>query len=95
LDDVVLLTLIIALVFGAIGVSSPLMTLYLQSLGANCAQIALIMASTAGLGLACSYAWGRISDTLGRRKPLIAAGLCVAPAPTSRSARSRRRRWPG
>jgi MFS family permease len=80
LDDVVLLTLVIALVFGAIGVSSPLMTLYLQSLGANYGQIALIMASTAGVGLACSYAWGRVSDALGRRKPLIAAGLCCTAA---------------
>ncbi len=80
MDDVVLLTLVIALVFGAIGVSSPLVTLYLQSLGAGYGEIALIMASTAGVGLACSYAWGRISDALGRRKPLIAAGLCLTGA---------------
>jgi DHA1 family tetracycline resistance protein-like MFS transporter len=75
LDDIALLTVVIALVFAAIGVSTPLMTLYLQSLGADYSHIALIMASTAAMGLAGSYAWGRASDALRRRKPLIAAGL--------------------
>ena len=77
IDDIQLLTIIIALVFGAIGVSMPLLTLYLQSLGADYAHIALILATTAAVGLGSSYLWGRVTDALGRRKPLIAAGLAV------------------
>lgn len=75
MDNILLLTLIIILVFGAIGIGSPLMTLYLESLGANYSRIALILATTASVSLVTSYAWGRLSDALGRRKPLIAAGL--------------------
>ena len=77
MNDILLLTVIIALVFGAIGVSTPLITLYLESLGAGYGRIALIMASTALVGLVASYVWGRASDALGRRKPLIAAGLAA------------------
>jgi MFS transporter, DHA1 family, tetracycline resistance protein len=70
-----LLIVIIALVFAAIGFSTPLVTLYLQGLGADYGQIALILATTAAVGLLSSYLWGRASDLLGRRKPLIVVGL--------------------
>jgi len=33
------------------------------------------MATAAAMALASSYAWGRVSDWLGRRRPLIAGGL--------------------
>lgn len=75
MDSLLLLTLIIALVFAAIGISSPLMTLYLEALGASYAQIAVILATVAAVSLFSSYGWGRASDALGRRKPLIVAGL--------------------
>lgn len=75
MNSIVLLTIIIALVYAAIGVAMPLLTLYLQSLGADYARIALILATTAAVSLISSAFWGRVSDALGRRKPLVAGGL--------------------
>jgi MFS family permease len=73
-----LLTVIIVLVFAAIGISSPLMTLYFEALGADYRHISLIMASAAVISLLSNYLWGRVSDRLGRYKPLIVAGLTAA-----------------
>jgi MFS family permease len=75
LNSIVLLTVIIALVYAAVGIAMPLLTLYLQSLGADYARIALILATTAAVSLVSSALWGRLSDALGRRKPLVAGGL--------------------
>lgn len=63
------------LVFAAIGISSPLITLFLEGLGASYAQIALILTAFSGTALASQYLWGRVSDRLGRRKPVLLAGL--------------------
>ncbi len=70
------LTLIGALVFAAIGFSSPMMTLYLESLGAGYAQISLILTSYTATALVFNYAWGRISDVSGKRKTFLLLGLC-------------------
>ncbi len=70
-----LLTLVGATVYIAIGISSPLISLYLQSLGANYAQISLILTSYVATLLLGNYVWGRVSDWLGRRKPLLIGGL--------------------
>jgi DHA1 family multidrug resistance protein-like MFS transporter len=75
LDSILLLTIIIALVYAATGMSSPLITLYLEGLGADYQHISLIMATAAAMALVSNYAWGRVSDWLGRRRPLIAGGL--------------------
>jgi MFS family permease len=75
LNSIVLLTVIITLVYAAVGIAMPLLTLYLQSLGADYARIALILATTAAASLVSSSIWGRLSDALGRRKPLVAGGL--------------------
>jgi MFS family permease len=75
LNSIILLTIIIALVYAAIGISSPLLTLYLQSLGADYSRIAVILATSAAVSLISSAIWGRASDALGRRKPLVAGGL--------------------
>lgn len=75
MDSVRLLTLISALVFAAIGVSSPLVTLYLETLGASYAYISLILATFATVSLFSNYLWGWLSDRLRRRKPVVMAGL--------------------
>jgi MFS family permease len=75
LNSILLLTIVIALVYAAIGLSTPLVTLYLQSLGADFGRIGVILATTAGVSLVTSSIWGRVSDALGRRKPLVVAGL--------------------
>ena len=49
MNSIALLTIIIALVYAAIGLSTPLVTLYLQSLGADYSRIAVILATTAQL----------------------------------------------
>ena len=69
------LTLIGALVFAAIGFSSPMMTLYLESLGAGYAQISIILTSYTATALVFNYAWGRISDVAGKRKAFLVLGL--------------------
>jgi DHA1 family multidrug resistance protein-like MFS transporter len=75
LNAITFLTIIIVLFFTAFGMSSPLITLYLENLGSNYAQISLILASAGLVSLLGNYIWGRVSDRLGRRKPLIAGGL--------------------
>ena len=62
MNNIALLTIIIALVYAAIGLSTPLVTLYLQSLGADYSRIAIILATTAAVALVSSYLWGRVSD---------------------------------
>jgi len=74
-SNLLLLTGIIGLVFLAMGFSSPLLTIYLQELGASYWQISLILTSYAGTALISNYAWGWLTDRMGRRKPLLLAGL--------------------
>jgi len=75
LSNLLLLTGVIGLVFLAIGFSSPLMSLYLQELGADFQHISWILTSYSATVLLSNYAWGRLSDRLGRRKPLLLGGL--------------------
>ncbi len=70
-----LLTLIFALVYVTIGVGSPLMTLYLEELGADYARISLILTCVAATALLSNYLWGRLSDKFGRRKPFLISAL--------------------
>lgn len=77
MNSIRLLTLISALFYVAIGISSPLITLYLQSLGADFAQISLILASVTITMFFANYGWGWLSDRLGRRKPLLVTGLLI------------------
>jgi MFS family permease len=70
-----LLTLVNALFYVAIGLSAPLMTLFLEALGANYAQISLILTSATGTMLLMSYVWGWWSDRLSRRRILLVGGL--------------------
>ena len=83
-----LLTFIVILHFATIGISSPLISLYLQELGASYERIALILASFAATSLLTNYFWGWLSDKTGRRKPLIVGallGLVIAYALLSRA----------
>lgn len=77
MSNIRLLTIISALAFVATGISSILTSLYLQSLGASLSQIALIQSSVVITMLGASYLWGRFSDRLGRRKPILVVGLTI------------------
>jgi MFS family permease len=75
------LTGVLFLVYLATGLWSPLLAVYTRSLGADTAQIGLVLATFQATNLASQYWWGRFSDRLGRRKPLLllgTAGLCAA-----------------
>ena len=77
MNSIRLLTLISAIFYIAIGISSPLITLYLQALGASYAQISLILGSVVITTFFANYLWGWLSDRLGRRKPLLITGLLI------------------
>jgi len=77
MNSIRLLTLISAIFYVAIGISSPLITLYLESLGASFAQISLILASVVITMFFANYFWGWLSDRIGRRKPLLIIGLLI------------------
>lgn len=75
MDRVHLLTIVLFLVFAANGATSPMLSLYLESLGANYALISAILTTHAVILMIASYLWGRLSDYLGRRKPLVVGSL--------------------
>src|SRR5262245_56717373 len=65
------------LVYLATGLWSPLLAVYTRSLGADTAQIGLVLATFQATSLASQYWWGRLSDRVGRRKaPLLIATAC-------------------
>lgn len=70
-----ILTLINLLTLIAIGISSPLFTLYLQELGATFAMISLLITGAMVAMLASNAAWGWLADRLRARKQLFIAGL--------------------
>lgn len=70
-----LLTLVGALFMAAVGLSSPLLTIYLETLGADYAHISLILGTFVAVMVVSNLAWGRLADRLGRRKPLLLLGL--------------------
>jgi MFS family permease len=70
-----LLTTAGSLAFIATGITSPLMSLFLESLGASYFQISLVLTSFVATLLICNYLWGRLSDRVGRRKPFVVGGL--------------------
>ena len=71
------LTAVSALIFVAVGISSPLVTIYLESLGASYAQISLILTTYVAVLIAGNFVWGRVADRLGKRKPLLLIGLII------------------
>ncbi len=73
-----ILTTVNFLAFIAIGINSPLLTLYLQGLGAGFALISVILTSTILVALISNPAWGWLADRLGRRKPLYIVALAGA-----------------
>ncbi len=75
------LTGVLFLVYLASGLWSPLLAVYTRSLGAETGQIGLVLATFQITNLASQYWWGRFSDRLGRRKPLLligTAGMALA-----------------
>jgi len=78
--DLRLLTFVSAITFVAMGLTLPVMTVYLEDLGASYVEISLILTSFTLTALLTNYASGRLSDRLGRRKPLLVGGLLLLAA---------------
>ncbi len=75
------LTAVLFLVYLATGLWSPLLAVYAQSLGAGTRDIGLVFGAYQATSLLTQYWWGRRSDRLGRRKPLLlwgTAGMALA-----------------
>lgn len=68
------MTAVLFMVFAAGGLINPLMSVYVQSIGANTAEIGLTVATFQAASLASQYWWGNRSDRIGRRKPLVLIG---------------------
>ena len=77
MSNIRLLTLISALTYVAVGITAPLISLYLQALGADYQQISFILTSVVLTSLFASYIWGRLSDHFKRRKPFLITGLFI------------------
>jgi len=71
------LSFMMFLVFLGGGATMPLFPLYAQSLGATLVQISWIAGANATMGLIASLGFGRVSDRLGRRKPLLVAAMAA------------------
>lgn len=69
------LTIVFFLVYATTGASSPNLSIYLELLGADYARISTILATHAVILMIFSYVWGRFSDYLGRRKPVVVGAL--------------------
>jgi MFS transporter, DHA1 family, multidrug resistance protein len=70
-----ILATVMFLVFLGGGVTIPLFPLYAQSLGASLVEVSWIAGGNSTVGLIANLAWGRVSDRIGRRKPILAAAM--------------------
>src|SRR5262245_9179911 len=75
MKNVRLLSIVFFLVYATTGATSPNLSIYLELLGSDYARISTILTTHAIVLMICSYLWGWFSDSLGRRKPLVVAGL--------------------
>jgi MFS family permease len=79
MKNVTRVTIIGFILFMSIGLTSPVNSLYAESLGASYVAIGLLGALTSLTMIFFNNAWGRASDHLGQRRIFLAAGLAVLP----------------
>lgn len=75
MNNVLLLTIIVFLLFMAVGATNPINSLYVKSLGANYALIGMLGTVGSLTTLAFSYLWGHLSDRRAQRKRFMVIGL--------------------
>lgn len=79
--SLVYLTAVLFLVYLSTGLWSPLLSVYVKSLGAQTRDIGVVLATYQASSLISQFWWGSLSDRLLRRKPLLlcgTAGLALA-----------------
>lgn len=77
LDNVSLLTAIQFLMFMGMGTTGPSLSIYLRELGASFSRISVVLTTSSLVSLGANYTFGRWSDHLGRRKPIVLGALAV------------------
>jgi len=75
MNNLLVLTVIIFFLFMAVGVTNPINSLYVKSLGANYALIGILGTVGSLTSLLFSYLWGHISDRMAQRKLFLMVGL--------------------
>ena len=75
--NIVLMTTVAVLYFMSRGVIVPISSLYAESLGASYVSIGLLGTVSALTMIGFSVLWGRASDRVGCRKPILLPGLAV------------------
>jgi MFS family permease len=75
MNDLTLMTIISFVLFMATGITGPINSLYVESLGANYVAIGLLGTVTSLTRILFSYVWGRASDLARRRKTFLVLGL--------------------
>ena len=78
-----LLTAIGFLVFLANGSASPFLALYVQTLGGGVADVGWVVGGYAVASVVSNIVWGRLTDSLGRRKPLVVGAMGTLMVTTS------------
>ena len=77
MQNLTLMTAITFILFMSIGITGPISSLYVESLGASYFAIGLLGTVTSLTMIVFSYVWGRASDRLGQRKVFLVAGLAT------------------
>jgi len=75
MNDLAQMTIISFVIFMSGGITGPINSLYVESLGANYVAIGLLGTVTSLTAILFSYVWGRASDLAGRRKTFLVLGL--------------------
>jgi MFS family permease len=75
MNDLTRMTIISFVIFMSGGITGPINSLYVESLGANYVAIGLLGTVTSLTAILFSYVWGRASDLAGRRKTFLVLGL--------------------
>ena len=77
MKNVTLVTIIGFILFMSTGITAPINSLYIESLGASYVAIGLLGSLTSLTMIFSSNIWGRASDRLGQRKTFLAGGLAA------------------
>jgi MFS family permease len=77
MKNLTLMTVIAFTLFMSSGVTGPISSLYVESLGASYVTIGLLGTVTSLTTILFSYLWGHASDRLGRRKVFLVSSLGV------------------
>jgi MFS family permease len=75
MNDLTLMTIISFVLFMSAGITGPINSLYVKSLGASYVAIGLLGTVTSLTTILFSYVWGRASDLAKRRKMFMVLGL--------------------